>query len=158
MLRAAGCAGPRQHLCGRLCLLMLFSAFLPSEQLVLLKACFSLWGHSVNTQPSSGSTGLCEELCFVRVWKGQALTRTEGEGSWVRSIFRACFFLCTGRGLSDPPVPCCRSLAIFTHRDGLKRVKIMLGRKGEFIEILCLVCHGTGVFKVFLGLSLRTAA
>lgn len=53
-------------------------------------------------------------------------------------------------GLSDPPVPCCGLLAVFTHRDGLKRVKIMLGRGGEFIEILCLVGHGTGVFKFFL--------
>lgn len=117
----------------------------------LPKACFHLWGHSINTQPSFPcSTGLCEDLCFVRLWKRQALTRTEGEGNWVGSIFWACFFLCTGRHLSDPPVPCCGPLAIFTHRDGLKRVKIMLGRRGEFIEILCLVCHGTGVFKFFL--------
>ena len=63
------------------------------------------------------------------------------------SVLWACFFLCLGRGRSvTPPVPCCGSLAIFTHRDGPKRVKIM-PRSGEFIEILCLICHGTGVFS-----------
>lgn len=150
MLHATGCErGPLPKPRERLCLLILLSTFLSSDRFLGRPA--FICGHSVNTRPSSSwSTGLCEELCSVSLWKGQALTRTEGEGNWGGSILWACFFLCTGRGLRDPPVPCCGSLAIFTHRDGLKRVKIMLGRRGEFIEILCLVCHGTGVFKFFL--------
>lgn len=54
-----------------------------------------------------------------------------------------------------PPVPCYGSLANFTHRDGPKRVDILLRRRGEFIEILCL-CVMELVFLVFFGFSVRT--
>lgn len=70
----------------------------------------------------------------------------------VKELGRVCllglFLYLHGEGSQFPaPVPCCGSLAIFTRKDGPKRVKVMLRRRGEFIEILCLVCHGTGVFS-----------
>lgn len=42
-------------------------------------------------------------------------------------------------GSVSPPVPGCGSLAVSTTRNGPKRVKIMLRRRGEFFEIFCLM-------------------
>lgn len=46
-------------------------------------------------------------------------------------------------------VICCGLLVVFIRRDGFKRVKIMLRRRVEFIEIFCFVCYGIGVFSFF---------
>lgn len=134
--------------CERLWLLILFSFFLLREPF-FWRLNFLWGGHNINAQ-SSFSEALDFVLSCV-LWdygKGMHLLelRVEGTG-WSLSSRLVSSSAQGGVDSVTPPVTCCGSLAVFTRRDGPKRVKIMLRRRVEFIEILCLVCHGTGVFS-----------
>lgn len=127
--------------CEHLCLLILFSVFPLSEPL-LWRLFFLCGGHNINTQSS-----FFEALDFVL----SCVLWDSGKGRYwlelrVKELDVVChlrlFLPWHGEGLAQWAL---QFLAVSTHRNGPKRVKIMLRRRCEFFEILCLM--NSGVFS-----------